>query len=110
MTERGTLTIEDRAIERIATQAVTEVDGLGGTARLFGDDRAAKVSARVSGETATLDVRLSIGYPLSVAGTTENARRHLQQRVGELAGLTVSRVDITVTALQTRAAEKRRVR
>ncbi|AXB43711.1 Asp23/Gls24 family envelope stress response protein [Amycolatopsis albispora] len=110
MSERGTLTIEDRVIERIATRAVTELDGLGGTTRLFGDDQAAKVSARVTGETAALDVRLSVEYPLSVASTTESARRHLRQRVGELAGLTVSRVDITVTALRPRAAETRRVR
>lgn len=97
--DRGTLTIEDRAIERIASHAVTELDG-----------RSAKVSARVTGESATLDVRLSITYPLSVAKTTEDARRHLRQRVGELAGLTVSKVDITVTALPTRVAKARRVR
>ncbi|QFU88252.1 Asp23/Gls24 family envelope stress response protein [Amycolatopsis sp. YIM 10] len=100
--ERGTLTIEDRVVERIAAQAVTEVDGAG-------EDRPAKVRARVTGESATLDVRLSISYPLSVASTTESARQHLRRRVGELAGVTVSRVDITVTALRSRAAGTGRV-
>lgn len=98
--ERGTLTIEDRVVERIAAQAVTELDGT---------ERPAKVRAQVTGESATLDVRLSIVYPLSVASTTENARRHLRQRVGELAGLRISRVDITVATMRTRAAETRRV-
>ncbi|WP_307796285.1 Asp23/Gls24 family envelope stress response protein [Amycolatopsis sp. 195334CR] len=99
--DRGTLTIEDRVVERIATRAVSELDGT---------DQPAKVRARVTGDSATLDVRLALSYPVPVASTTENARRHLRHRVGELAGLTVSRVDITVAALRTSAAEPRRVR
>ncbi|SEP54347.1 Asp23/Gls24 family envelope stress response protein [Amycolatopsis saalfeldensis] len=115
--DRGALTISDRVVERIATQAVTEVDGAGGSAtRMLGVavggadlDQSAKVTAQVRGDTVTLDVRLSIGYPLSVAKTTEAAREHLRRRTAELTGLAVSRVDITVTALPTSAAEPRRV-
>ncbi|MEV6908715.1 Asp23/Gls24 family envelope stress response protein [Amycolatopsis sp. NPDC051071] len=116
--DRGALTISDSTVERIAAHAVTEVDGVGGAAsRVLGVavgredlDNSAKVTAKVDGATATLDVRISISYPMSVSRTTENARRHLTRRVEEFTGLTVSRVDITVTALGTATADTRRVR
>jgi uncharacterized alkaline shock family protein YloU len=117
LAERGALTIADRTVERIASQAVTEVDGVGGsTARLLGVavggqnlDRSAKVFAKVTGDTATLSVRLSISYPRSVLRTSDAVRDHLTSRVQELTGLTVERVDITVTALHTDVTETRRV-
>ncbi len=114
---RGGLTVAGGAVERIAAQAITELDGLGGAAsRLLGiavggeDPDQAKVSAQVTGTTAALDVRLSVRYPLSVRATTETAREHLIRRVGELSGLAVGRVDITVTALPSTEPGTRRVR
>ncbi|GAA3788496.1 hypothetical protein GCM10022380_00790 [Amycolatopsis tucumanensis] len=107
MSERGRTVIADRVVERLAAYAVTEVESVGGSARqVLGvtvgaedQDRAAGVQARVDGATAELDVRLSIAYPKPVAATCERVRAHLVRRVGELTGLAVSRVDITVTAL-----------
>ena len=136
--ERGVLTISEQAVERLAACAVLEVDDVGGaggrglrgprrgagrgpTAQggargvlgvsLSGEDldHSAKVSARVGDETVTLDVRISIVYPASVARTTEKAREHLVERVEALTGLTVTRVDLTVTALHTTAGQVRRV-
>jgi uncharacterized alkaline shock family protein YloU len=115
--DRGILTISDSTVQRIAAHAVTEVDGVGGAAsRVLGVavggediDNSAKVTAKVADGTASLDVRISISYPMSVSRTTENARRHLIRRVEEFTGLTVSQVDITVTALHTATTETRRV-
>jgi uncharacterized alkaline shock family protein YloU len=115
--ERGVLTIAEQAVERLAACAVAEAADVGGAAgRVLGVsvggedlDRSAKVSARVTGGTVTLDVRLSIRYPAPVARTTERAREHLVRRVGELTGLAVTRVDLTVTALHTTAGPGRRV-
>ncbi|MFI9450154.1 Asp23/Gls24 family envelope stress response protein [Amycolatopsis sp. NPDC052450] len=115
---RGGLTVAGVAVERIAARAITELDGIGGAAsRVLGIavggedlDQGAKVSAHVTGSATTLDVRLSVRYPLSVRATTETAREHLIRRVGELSGLTVSQVDITVTALHSTETETRRVR
>ncbi|RSN29388.1 Asp23/Gls24 family protein [Amycolatopsis sp. WAC 01416] len=115
---RGGLTVAGGAVERIAARAITELDGIGGAAsRVLGIavggedlDQGAKVSAQVTGSATTLDVRLSVKYPLSVRATTETAREHLIRRVGELSGLTVTRVDITVTALHSTETETRRVR
>ncbi len=115
---RGGLTVAAGAVERIAARAITELDGIGGAAsRVLGIavggedlDQGAKVSANVTATTAALDVRLSVKYPLSVRATTKTAREHLLHRVGELSGLTVTRVDITVTALHSAETETRRVR
>jgi uncharacterized alkaline shock family protein YloU len=117
MGERGRTTIADHAVERLAACAVTEVDGVGGTARRMlgvpvsgeGLERSAQVTAHVTGETASLHARLSVTYPASVARTTDRARIHLMRRIAQLTGLAVSRVDITVTALHSGITEHRRV-
>lgn len=103
--ERGTTTVADRAVQRIAGQLVVEMEGVGGTSRRLlgltvGDDEAPTVAAAVRGEHVTLDVALSVCYPASVARTTAAAREQLSREVGELTGLTVDRVDITVAALR----------
>src|SRR3954468_538430 len=114
----GRTTLADRAVERTATQAITEIAEVGGTTRwMLGDtfggsaeERSAQVSATVDDTTASLHVRLSIAYPASVARTTQHVRTHLVRRLHELTGLTVTRVDITVTALYVAQPGPRRVR
>lgn len=113
----GRTTLADRAVERTATQAITEITDVGGTAhRMLGDtlsgpvdERSAQVRATVDDTTASLQVRLSIAYPASVARTTQQVRSHLIQRLHELTGLVVTRVDITVTALYLTQPAHRRV-
>ncbi|MFD3442904.1 hypothetical protein ACFWU3_36070 [Streptomyces sp. NPDC058685] len=74
-------------------------------------DRSAIVTASVNADaTAVLAVRLSVDYPHSVAGVTEAAGAHLQSRLADLTGLTVTRVDISVTALHDPDSRTRRVR
>ncbi|MFJ7949619.1 Asp23/Gls24 family envelope stress response protein [Streptomyces sp. NPDC096354] len=118
-TQRGITTISDRTVERIAARVLTEVENIGGAAgRLLGTaapgghaEDSARVAAKVSGDSvAALDVRLSVAYPQSVAHTTEDARARLVRRVADLTGLTVTRVDITVTALRAPDSPTRRVR
>lgn len=117
-TDRGRTTLEERVVERIAAHAVAEVDGIGGSApRVLGvavgadeADRAARVTARMDGETTALEVRLSVTYPASVTATTERAREHVIRRTAELTGLRVTRVDIVVTGLHGPVADTRRVR
>jgi uncharacterized alkaline shock family protein YloU len=114
----GRTTLANRTVERTATQAITEIADVGGTAHwMLGDtlagpaeERSAQVSATVDDTTASLHVRLSIAYPASVARTTQQIRSHLTQRLHELTGLTVTRVDITVTALYSTQPGHRRVR
>lgn len=115
--ERGTTTVADRVIERIATQAVSEVDAAGGSARrMFGValgssglSQSAQVTAVISGKSASLTVQLSVAYPASIAQTARQTRDQLTTRIEDLTGYTVSRVDVTVTAVHTSVAPARRV-
>lgn len=105
--DRGATTIAQRTVERLAAHAISEVPDAGGAAkRVFGMsiagedlDNAAQVSATILGQRATLDVRISVVYPASVGATTEAVREHLMRRVEEFTGISVRRVNITVTAL-----------
>jgi uncharacterized alkaline shock family protein YloU len=71
-----------------------------------GDGRP-RVSARFTGRTAALDVRLTVDYPASVRATTEAVRSHLRDRVHALTELTVSRVDVSVAALTSTTTARR---
>jgi uncharacterized alkaline shock family protein YloU len=95
---RGTLTISETAVARIAGRAATEVQGAGEP-----PGRGSGAAATVRGSAAALRVRASIDYPLPVRATVDAVRSHLIRRVGDLTGLTVSQVDITVAALRTRS-------
>lgn len=114
---RGRTTVSPRAVERLAAYAVGELDDVGGAAarlpglslRRDGEEEPVRVSAHVRGDTASLDVRLSVAYPASVRRTTERVRGHLAQRTKDLTGLDVERVDITVTALRGDRRRSRRV-
>jgi uncharacterized alkaline shock family protein YloU len=105
--ERGRTTIADRVIERIAVQAVGEVGAAGGAARRMlgvavggaGLDKDAQVTVTAAGGTAALAVQLSVAYPAPIARTAREARQRLIDRIEELTGHAVSRVDITVTAV-----------
>ena len=116
--ERGTTTIADRVVERIAAQAVAEVDNATGAARsLLGvtlgsttAETAARVSARVDGPTATVEVSMTVIYPASVRDVTRQVRRHLTERVRELTGVDVAQVDIDVTGMSIERPNTPRVR
>ena len=99
--QRGRTTIDDRVVGKLAAQAVSEVDGVVG--------EGAAATADVRGSVVALDIRLAIAYPASIAQTTGRARAHLVSRVAEFTGLAVSRVDITVTALQPHTTAVRRL-
>jgi uncharacterized alkaline shock family protein YloU len=105
--ERGTTVVADRAVQRVVARLTDEFEEVGGAARrmlgitMGGEDfdRDAQVDIRVDGSTVTAVVRCSVAYPTPVRATAESLRTHLAERVAELTGLTLGRVDITVTAL-----------
>lgn len=116
--ERGTTTIADRVVERIAAQAVAEVDrAAGATRKVLGvslgttdETTKAMVSATVDGGLVSVRVVLAVRWPHPVREVTREVREHVMDRVGALTGLRVADVDIEVAEMLTAAAPPRRVR
>ncbi len=122
-TELGLVSISDRVVEKVASQAVVEVPDAGAAAPrvlgrlvpgagVFGARQTsltalAKASADVDGSVVVLDLSISIRWPASVPEVSSAVREHVRARVGELTGLTVTEVAISVTDLVTRLAPPR---
>ena len=121
--DRGRLVVADRVVEKIASQAATEVDrATGAPRRVLGlslgsalgsalgpaEDRP-QVSARVDWPVATVAVVMSVAWPAPVLEVTEQVRRHVEERLATLAGVRTAGVDIRVTALPGPRSRSRRV-
>jgi uncharacterized alkaline shock family protein YloU len=125
-TELGLISINDRVVEKMAARAAIEIPGAGAAAsRFLGRSMAGasalgaretsltalpKASADVDGSRVILDLSISVRWPASVPEVSDAVREHVRARVGELAGLTVTEVSISVTALVTRLPAPPRVR
>ncbi|MDQ6649620.1 MAG: alkaline shock response membrane anchor protein AmaP [Actinomycetota bacterium] len=115
---RGTTTVRDTVVAKLAAVVVTEVDRASGAPRtMFGqalgaakDDAAPRTSATVDGQTARVKLSMAVRYPSSVVDVCATVRREVMTRVQELTGLTVAQVDIDVPALVTTTPRTARVR
>ncbi len=114
----GTIRIADEVVARIAARAALEVAGVGsapsGVLGLTGRSAQAgalpTAHATVDGHLALVELSMSVRYPLAVREVAAAVRSAVRERVGELAGLQVPQVDITVPALADGPAPGRRVR
>lgn len=121
--ELGRISVEARAVEKIAALAAVEIPDAGGAAtrllgrpvpgagrlgmRSSGLSSLPKVSADVDGELGFLEVELSVRWPAPVAKVTEQVRQHLFHRLAELVGLEVREVNIDVVELVTESPSAR---
>ena len=108
VTNRGETIISPFVVEKIASRAASEVDGVGGVvqtglSRLLpwsvGDASPARASAEVGDETVTVELTVNVVYPEPVAVVTNGVRTQVTRRLAELCGLQASEVNITVPAL-----------
>ena len=108
VTSRGETIIAPTVVEKIATRAASEVDGVGwvvetGLSRLLpwtvGDGAPARASAEVGAETVTVDLTVNVLYPEPVAAVTNRVREQVIRRLAELCGLRATEVNISVPAL-----------
>lgn len=115
--DRGELELRDRAVERLVIMAAAEVDGVAGpVTRVLGQklgsadlDGHVKAEVELSGQVATVIVRLSVLWPRSITEVAEQVRQRVRQRLDEFAGLRVAHVDVQVTSLPTGLRSRRRV-
>jgi uncharacterized alkaline shock family protein YloU len=109
-TERGTTTIQDGVVSKVAGIAAQEVDGVrmgGGTAQAVGSFMSAVpgvgggsesrgVSVEVGEVESAVDLTMSVEYGRTIHQTAEAVRRNVIRRVENLLGLRVTEVNITV--------------
>ncbi len=109
-TERGSTTISDSVVSKVAGIAAQEVDGIrmgSGASQTVGGfigsitggsgPQTQGVSVEVGQEEAALDLTLTAEYGKSVPQLAEAVRRNVVNRVESLVGLRVTEVNITVS-------------
>ncbi|OIK26403.1 DUF6286 domain-containing Asp23/Gls24 family envelope stress response protein [Streptomyces malaysiense] len=87
--QRGTTTVTDRAVRRIAERAAEET--------LAG--RTSKAAASVDGHRARVALDVTLPYPAPLTETVRGLREHVVARTRELTGLDVPAARIRVTSL-----------
>jgi uncharacterized alkaline shock family protein YloU len=117
VTDRGETIIAPAVVEKIATRAASEVDGVGGVvstglSRLLpwptSDGAPAQASAEVGGETVSVDLTVNVVYPRPVGAVTNQVRAQVVRRLAELCGLRATEVNIAVPTLVAPPRRERR--
>ena len=125
-TELGTITIADTVVTKIAARAAAENPDAGaavarvlgravpgaGNLGVRGTDLSAlpKTSVHVDGFKAYVTLEIAVRWPASISEVTRHVRRHVRDRIRELAGLDVDEVHIVVADLATDITPPPRVR
>jgi uncharacterized alkaline shock family protein YloU len=125
-TELGSITVADNVVTKIAAQAAAENPDAGAaTARVLGHavpgagsmgmrgtdlDALPKTTVQVDGSKAYVSLEIAVRWTATVAEVTGQVRRHVRERVRELAGLEVDEVHIVVADLATEITAPPRVR
>ena|SRR3712207_4730877 len=109
-TERGSTTIQDTVVSKVAGIAAQEVEGVrmgGGTSQAVGrimssvpgvgsQSESRGVSVEVGEVEAAVDLSMSVEYGRAIHQVAEAVRRNVIRRVENLVGLRVTEVNITV--------------
>jgi uncharacterized alkaline shock family protein YloU len=111
-TERGTTSLGDAVVTKVASIAAREVPGVyelgGGTARAIGSvsqrvglgsQRSQGVSVEVGEREAAIDLTLVIDYGESIPQVSQAVRDNVIKRVEGITGLAVKEVNIAVDDL-----------
>ncbi|WP_394253235.1 Asp23/Gls24 family envelope stress response protein [Arthrobacter pityocampae] len=103
---RGTLVIAERAIEKVASNAASNVPGVSGPSSGFlglgarhSDTARPKVDVQLNGLIASLRLKVGITYPAPLRRTTELLRERVRGEVSRICGLDVRQIDIDIDTL-----------
>jgi len=111
-TDRGTTSIAESVVAKIAAMAAREVNGvesLGGVlsgalasvvGRIRGDEhKTAGVGVEVGTKQAAVDISLTVLYPASIPQVAESVRQNVISRIESMTGLEVVEVNVAVADL-----------
>ncbi len=100
--ERGSLTIKDKVVERLATKAALDTDGVlprsAGLDKLTGRDLP-RVRVQISGDRVRAGVDIAARWPMPLPALTASVRRNVAHALSALGGLHVDGVDVSVPAV-----------
>lgn len=110
---RGSLTVHDRAVSRVAEYAAADTAGVlrqaRGLGRVMGRDLP-RVDSDVSGGHVRVRVAIASAWPRSVPAVSAAVRDRVAEQLAVSTGLIVDRVDVVVDdVLYQSAADVRRV-
>ncbi len=110
---RGDLDIAEKAIDRIAGHAASQVAGVvssSATLDKIPGRRLPRVSSTVRGSQASIQVEIAVAWPLPLSAVAGEVRSVVSDTVARLAGLTVVSVDVSVNRTERASkAHSRRV-
>lgn len=111
-TDRGTTSIDDSVVAKIAALAAREVDGVaelggamsGALANVVGrirggEHRTAGVGVEVGSRQAAVDISCQVEYPASIHEVADSVRQNVIDRIESMTGLEVVEVNIAVSDL-----------
>lgn len=101
--ERGATRIADRVVAKIASRAAREALGAGSGLPPY-----AVVAVRAG--VARVRVAVELNYPSDIGAQCGAVRRHVTTRVGELTGMEVPDVAVTVERLHSPRLDRGKVR
>lgn len=97
---RGSLTIAQKVVEKVAVIAAGEADGVAriGSAveRVIGRSYP-KADAQMAGDRTRIAVEIAVTWPAALAPVAQAVRSSVHDRVESLLGLTVDAVDVTAS-------------
>jgi uncharacterized alkaline shock family protein YloU len=111
-TEKGSTSIADAVVTKVASIATREVGGVyelgGGAARAvgsvvqrvgLGDQRTQGVSVEVGEKEAAVDITIVVEYGESIPKLSQEIRDNVTRRIEGITGLAVTEVNVTVNDL-----------
>lgn len=115
--DRGTPSVADRVVERVAGHAAMQADAAAAPWRVLGvnlgesrqnDD--VHVRAKVDGHSATVQATIAVRWPASIREVAEQTRRRIREDVAAMTDIAVEHIDIDVVSLNVPSRTTPRVR
>jgi uncharacterized alkaline shock family protein YloU len=100
---RGSLTIADRAINKLASHAASSVVGVvdsGSTLDKMVGRRLPRTASDIHGQLTRVGVEIAVEWPLPLSEVAKSVQSSVAHAVSSLSGLTVVAVDVSVSRVE----------
>lgn len=106
--QRGRLVLAQRAVEHLARQAATEVDGVAVLGTGIAGRHYPHVAVQLAGHRARIQVSVATVWPAVLAQVAAAVAAHVRERLDALAGVRADSVDVRISKVVRPAESTRR--